>query len=91
MRSIGPGKFERGWYRRLPTSHQKERSWSSNCSRRATPAFKHGEGGFRPNTSFMHAVYRACDCITARRAIASVMAFVQQEPDGRPGGGAGSV
>jgi hypothetical protein len=28
---------------------------------------------FRPNTSFTHALYRGCDCITTTRAIAAVM------------------
>ena len=35
---------------------------------------------FRPNTSFTHALYRACDCITTTRAIASVMAFLRWAP-----------
>jgi hypothetical protein len=47
-------------------------------------ALEHGMGKdglfFRPNTSFTHALYRACDCITATRAIAAVMAFVRWEP-----------
>jgi hypothetical protein len=47
-------------------------------------ALKHGMGKdgllFRPNTSFTHALYRACDCITATRALASVMGFLRWEP-----------
>jgi len=47
-------------------------------------ALEHGMGKdgllFRRNTSFTHALYRACDCITTTRAIAAVMAFLRWEP-----------